>query len=269
MKKNKLLGMVLIISALLLQVGYAQTIAIASEAGTANVDGYHVQFNEVTYEASKYVTVDAVPTNNGRSVAINVSNLYPGANFTLTSNIQNQGTKPIKIIGVKVLPTNMEGKDDFILNGYDIANNVVVGGIEGYSTYLTNQYLNQQLLINQIIPLTLKMEMKEVATELQSQSVGFELQVNFEQLAEIGQTGGGSTTPVYGNIPDEIVPGGKINIPDEIIPDGETNIPDEIVPGGGVLPKTGGVAAIIVYIIGITMLGSGVMLYRKKEKKII
>lgn len=294
MKKNKLLGIVLIISALLLQVGYAQTIAVPSEKGTASVDGYHVQFKEVNYEASKYVTVTALPSNNGHSVDVNVENLYPGASFTISPSIQNQGTKPVKITEVKVLAVNVQDEKDFILNGYDTENNVVVGGTVGYAEYLTNKYVNQKLLVNETIPLTLKMVMKEEVTEMKNQTVGFKLQVSFEQLVEESSSGGSGTgssssstntniepqtVPVdkttipdevvpggLTDIPNERVPGGSTNVPDEVVPGGKTNVPDEKIPGGGLLPKTGGTAAIIVYALGIIMLVGGIFIYTKKRK---
>ena len=61
-------------------------------------------------------------------------------------------------------------------------------------------------------------------------------------------------------LPDEELPGSEATTPEE-----DTVIAEEPVPGG-MLPKTGGVTPFLVYGLGLTLLGSGIAIYRKKDE---
>lgn len=301
MKIKRLLGGTLIMSSLLLPIGYASSFPIPIDV--AINERYEVGFETIDFEIlgeEQYISVTK-GASSSNSVHFSISNLYPGAGFKMKPIIKNYGSEAIKISEIVLEYT--DGDQDFfnLLQGYDETGKGL--GMGDYNQYLTQQVQGKVLKANETTELALSMELSPTITELKETGMEFRLSVVFEQ-AEADPTptptSTPETTPIPSStptstpqrtstptqgIPEETVPGGTTTevVPEEEVPGGKVVeqpkleiITDEQVPAGatedahvtkGELPKTGGIGAGIIYAVATGLLGTGIILCRKKENK--
>lgn len=299
MKIKRLLGGTLIMSSLLLPIGYAASfptpIAIVSN------ERYEAGFETIDFEIlgeEQYISVTK-GTSSGNSVQFSISNLYPGAGFKMKPLIRNYGSESIKLSGITLECIGGDQAFFNLLQGYDEAGKALDVG--DYNQYLTQQVKGKVLKASETTELVLSMELSSTIIELKETGMEFRLSVAFEQ-AEVDptptptSTSTPETTPIPSStpeptstptqvVPEETVPGGTATevVPEEGVPGGKVIeqpkveiIPDEQVPAGatedahitkGKLPKTGGIGTGIIYAVATGLLGTGIILCRKKENK--
>ncbi|WP_069999549.1 LPXTG cell wall anchor domain-containing protein [Cellulosilyticum sp. I15G10I2] len=280
-KKSKLIGLALIISAILLQVAYAATVT-----GVARDENYEIKLHCEVGEKSEYLNVTVkADESKGGVMLVGAGNLYPGAFFVIDSVIENLGGS-IKLESVEIKPTG-EGNQELYRNliFYDEKDNEIT--VDQYKSYLVQQHADGIIGRDETKKFRLKIGLSPEVTELENESTEFLIEIKYVQaVIDTGggtgdnenpnsggpETPGNTTGPDDTTIPDEIIPAGPtaVELIDEDIPGGDTDIDlvDETIPGGPAkLPKTGGVGALLVYALGLTMLGGGVSLYRKGKKE--
>lgn len=282
-KKSKLIGLALIMSAILLQVAYAATDKIS---GTVSTVDYEMKVDSEVGKVSDYVKVELKEDGDGSRLEILVSNLYPGASFELKSEMRNTGKNDIlfKAINIKYDGDRYNSLESAALYDYLVSYDDQGEEIplSQYKDYLNQIFKDKVIKSGDQTPFDLWIGLSKDLTELENTETGFSLlfELDYKQV-ETGtgtnpNTGGpetpGSTTgPDDMTIPDDTIPAGAVTaeVVDEDIPGGQTDIElvDEGIPGGPTkLPKTGGMGALLVYALGLTLLGSGISLYRKGKK---
>lgn len=288
MKKRKILGVTLMASALLLQVGYATTTTMDTYK-ISNTKAFQVYFEEVTTQSSADdVKVEVLQPEGTTTLNIKAKKLYPGSDFKVSTKIKNYGSTTAKISDIyikqigDITPESTKLYEKLV--GYN--GEIQLKGDKLYNDYLLENYMGKEIKSNEEMLLTFGMGLDFEVEDLQNASTEFELVVTLEQVTS-GNGGGSSEEPGEDDtipdneveVPEEPVPGGPVDIPDGvvevleepvpggevIIPDDEIGIPEENIPAGGMLPKTGGITPYLVYGLGMTMLCSGIMIYRKKE----
>ena len=294
MKMKQWLGLCLILSSLLLQVGYATTTTMETVRYT---DNFSICITDVKVkEQSPQVEVNLNQDPEGKVVNIQVNNLYPGAQFRIGSSITNKGSIEGKITAIQLEQvgevTDTSTRLYKALSGYGDGGEVYYGS-EQYEAYLIENYEGKVIKPSESLDLEFGMLLDESLADLQNEQTEFQLTFEFAQdIPGEGKPDGGKPDggkPDEGkpdggkpdeNIPDETIPGGpieegnleEIEIPDEAVPEGPAKDPDTKKPqdmpeasSPSKLPQTGGVTPFLVYGVGIVMLGSGLILYRKKE----
>lgn len=296
MKKRRLLGVALIISSLLLPIGYATSFDMP--IAVANNERYEAGFEKIDFEIvgeEQYIKVEKSQVDSS-SVSFSVSNIYPGASFKMMPIIKNYGTETIQLSGLTV--GYLDGDETFFgfLKGYDEAGKALA--LNGYNQYLTKQVKGMQLKPNENVTLMLNMGLDNDITELKNIQSAFYLTVSFDQIEILPtQTPTPVETPTTTETPESTITPTPIVTPEptlvpveiaeepvpgapvigEIIQEPSTeNVEEELVPGGmakeaepskGNLPKTGGIGIGIIYIIAIGLMGMGIILCRKKENR--
>ncbi len=268
-KKIKLIGLALIISAILLQVAYAATVT-----GVARDERYGIKLHCEVGEKSDYLNVTVKEDElKGGVMLVEAGNLYPGAFFVIDSIVENLGGA-IKLESVEIKPTG-KGNQELYRNliFYDEQDNETT--VEQYKNYLIQKHANGIIERDEKKNFRLKIGLSSEVTELEKESTEFLIEIIYVQA--VINTGGPSTPgntigPDVTTILDETIPAGPATteIIGEDIPGGATDLEviDETIPGGPAkLPKTGGVGALLVYALGLTMLGGGISLYRKGKKE--
>lgn len=292
MKRRKLVGITLIVAAILLQVGYATTIGQIDT--TVRTKEFKVDFEKSVIMAND-ASIEVESKVEPGKVDIVVSNLYPGGKFDVVSTARNKGEYDAEITDVELIEGQGEGLSSELfrsLVGY-IDNQTV----EDYNNYLKSTYMGRIVKIGEAIDIPLHMGMSIEETGLENETVEFKLVLQFEQVET---DSGGGTNPGQGGDnngdTDKVEPSKKPEIPkDQVIEPGmpeETQLealqPEEpiLTPNldensnpiptpetttqevskRDILPKTGGVTPIIIYGLGIILLGSGIAIYKKKEE---
>lgn len=293
MKKRRVLGIVLIIFSLLLQVSYA---AVYNQDTTSVIgsEEYNMAFEkvEITTE-NEYIDVKQVE-NTATTLAFNISNLYPGASFKITPTIKNFGRKATKIDSIKVVLLEQQdsGKElAELLRGYDDNGNSM--DLETYNTYLKEHVQHKVLASGKTQEVTLSLGLNAIEKAMQNLTTSFRVILEFSQDEKDTPTSRPSNTPSSSSteIDDKEVPGNPIEekqgpeapvndeaiiedeeVPADSIPEPDVEIEDEEIPLAPVntpqennLPKTGGIAAGIVSVIGIVIFICGIFLCKKKE----
>lgn len=294
MKMKQWLGLCLILSSLLLQVGYATTTTMETVRYT---DNFSICITDVKVkEQSPQVEVNLNQDPEGKVVNIQVNNLYPGAQFRIGSSITNKGSIDGKITAIQLEQvgkvTDASTRLYKALSGYGAGGEVYYGS-EQYEAYLIENYEGKVIKPSESLDLEFGMLLDESLEDLQNEQTEFQLTFEFAQdIPGEGKPDGGKPDggkPDEGkpdggkpdeNIPDETIPGGpteegnleEIEIPDEAVPEGPAKDPDTKKPqdtseasSPSKLPQTGGVTPFLVYGVGIVMLSSGLILYKKKE----
>ncbi len=295
MKIKRLLGGTLIMSSLLLPIGYAAS--FPTPIDVAINERYEAGFESIDFEIlgeEQYISVTK-GASSSNSVHFSISNLYPGAGFKMRPIIRNYGSEAIKLSGIVLECTGGDQEFFNLLQGYDETGKVL--GMGDYNQYLSQQVQGKVLKANETTELALSMELSPTITELKESEMEFRLNVVFEQAeADPTPTPIPSSTPTPTStpqatstptqvVPEETVPGGTTT---EVVSDEEVSggkvveqpkveiISDEQVPAGatedahvtkGKLPKTGGIGAGIIYAVATGLLGTGIILWRKKENK--
>lgn len=304
MKMKQWLGLCLILSSLLLQVGYATTTTMETVRYT---DNFSICITDVKVkEQSPQVEVNLNQDPEGKVVNIQVNNLYPGAQFRIGSSITNKGSIDGKITAIQLEQvgkvTDASTRLYKALSGYGAGGEVYYGS-EQYEAYLIETYEGKVIKPSESLDLEFGMLLDESLADLQNEQTEFQLTFEFAQdipdggkpdegKPDEGKPDGGKPDagkpdagkPDEGkpdeNIPDEAIPGWpiekdnleEIQLPDEAVPEGPAKDPDTKKPQDtpeasslSKLPQTGGVTPFLVYGVGIVMLGSGLILYKKKE----
>ena len=294
MKMKQWLGLCLILSSLLLQVGYATTTTMETVRYT---DNFSICITDVKVkEQSPQVEVNLNQDPEGKVVNIQVNNLYPGAQFRIGSSITNKGSIEGKITAIQLEQvgevTDASTRLYKALSGYGDGGEVYHGS-EQYEAYLIGKYEGKVIKPSESLDLEFGMLLDESLADLQNEQTEFQLTFEFAQdIPGEGKPDGGKPDggkPDGGkpdedkpdeNIPDEAIPGWpiekdnleEIELPDEAVPEGPAEDPDNKRPqdtpealSPSKLPQTGGVTPFLVYGVGIVMLGSGLILYKKKE----
>lgn len=286
MKRRKLVGITLMVASILFQVGYATT--AGQNTHTVNTEVFKVGFEDrpsIKHDAYMDVTAEV----EEGIVNINVSNLYPGGRFEVIPIIKNSGELDATITEVQFVEKQGEGYSHELFEA-------VVGYSKGqivddYSAYLRDTYLGQVIEADDTLVIPLALGLDPEQTGLQDERMQFSLILQFAQ--EEIDTGGGENEGSGGNkdpsieteeidkeLPEEPIleepivnPDEDITLPEEPIPGDEIPLPEEEIeviekqnPKGDVLPKTGGVTPVLVYGLGIALLGSGIVIYRKKDE---
>ncbi len=247
--KTKLLGVVLMSSALLLQVGYAAT--TTEYAPLNNTQAFDVYFADpVILRADSGIQVEMTEgtgTDKG-SLDIQVGNMYPGAGFAFETTIYNDGNTDARVadILIDVKEKGTEGGHDYntelmdMLVGYDTSKEAYTT-LEAYRNYLVDTYEDKVIKQGETLPICFSMAMNEAEEGRQNQEVVFSVRLQFAQVETGGGGGTGTTNPDPDPDPDDP------DDPDEETPgpgttpggeDPEVDIPDEPIPGGSTDPGT-------------------------------
>lgn len=296
MKRRKLVGITLIATSILLQVGYATS--AGQITNTVSTKAFKVDFegNPVITQAEE---MDVTAQVGSGVVTITANNLYPGAEFGVTPTVKNNGEYEAKVTHVELVEKTGQASSIQLLDamtdyaGYQDA--------EAYNTYLSDTYVGKVIGVGETLAIPIELGIKGEEVGFQSTAAQFDVVLQFEQ-EEVGGSGGedggngGDKEPTEPSKPEQ--PDESIDIPDEEVPIGpapdepvtepvpqpEVELPDAELPGseattpeedtviaeepvpGGMLPKTGGVTPFLVYGLGLTLLGSGIAIYRKKDE---
>lgn len=302
MKKNKIIGIALIICSLVVQVGYA----LETNAVLTNTEQFDVEISNMTYRTqSRNVDID-IANVKGTVVDIAVNQMYPGAQYEIATEIANNGEESAKITDIEI--SVVEGQSS---NAYRLFDYIV--GIDGqgkeidteaYEIYLRTQYVDKLLKPGETLEVRYHMGLSEALTDLENEIVEYNINITLEQSTTPSGGGSGSNSGSNSNasgdlsddveIEDDKVPAGpvlgieqeEIIIEDDNVPAGavgvkseDTIIEDEVLPGGSafdnvdtgtgeyveVLPKTGGIPAIFIYLIGCMVLVTGIGVYKKVD----
>lgn len=289
MKKRRVIGIILIIMSLLLQVSYAAVYNLDTTTMIGSKE-YNMAFEKIEITTNnQYIDVSQL-SGTETALAFSVKNLYPGASFTIKPTVKNWGSKAVKVTDVIVVLKNQDSSDELagLLRGYDANGNSL--SLDDYNAYL-KQYVQNTILNSgetQNLSLSLgldheQQQMQELKTEF---SVILKFKQNEEEVVPVPTSSSSPDSSEPSNtlspvIEDEEVPGNPTEdeqtIEDEEVPatpvitDPTVEVEDEEIPLSPVveketvLPKTGGIATPIVFIIGIAILICGVLLARKKE----
>lgn len=289
MKKSKLVGLTLMIASVLLQVGYAAT----NTMQTVSTRTFKVKFEgnpQAAYDPYMEVTTQL----EDGMVKVSVQNLYPGGKFSVASTVRNTGEKEAEIIDVQVKEAeDKQNSHELYKNLQGYVDDKPIEG--GYSEYLAQAYQGKLLKPGEAMEIVIDMGLSVEVTELQGEQTQFNIIIQFAQSdldeetgsgGNGGSQGGGSGSNTGIQYPDinrgeEALPGEstEVDIEEETLPGGsaesgrqggtssggnrEVDLLDENIPGG-VLPQTGGVSHMLIYSIGIVLLGSGLAIYKKK-----
>lgn len=296
MKRRKLVGITLIATSILLQVGYATS--AGQITNTVSTKAFKVDFegNPVINQAEE---MDVTAQVRPGVVTITANNLYPGAKFGVTPTVKNNGEYEAKVTHVELVEKTGQASSIQLLDA--MADYAGYQDAEAYNTYLSETYVGKVIGVGETLAIPIELGLKGEETGFQSTAAQFDIVVQFEQ-EEVDNSGGDNDSddgddedqePSKPEQPDE-----SIDIPDEEVPIGpapdepvtepapqpEVELPDEELPGseattpeedtviaeepvpGGMLPKTGGVTPFLVYGLGLTLLGSGIAIYRKKDE---
>lgn len=296
MKRRKLVGITLIATSILLQVGYATS--AGQITNTVSTKAFKVDFegNPVINQAEE---MDVTAQVRPGVVTITANNLYPGAKFGVTPTVKNNGEYEAKVTHVELVEKTGQASSIQLLDA--MADYAGYQDAEAYNTYLSETYVGKVIGVGETLAIPIELGLKGEETGFQSTAAQFDIVVQFEQ-EEVDNSGGDNDSddgddedqepskpeqpdesidisdeevPI-GPAPDEPVtepaPQPEVELPDEELPGSEATTPEEDtviaeepVPGG-MLPKTGGVTPFLVYGLGLTLLGSGIAIYRKKDE---
>ncbi len=292
MKRRKLVGITLIATSILLQVGYATS--ADQITNTVSTKAFKVDF-----EGSPVITqaeeMEVTAQVGSGVVTITANNLYPGAEFGVTPTVKNNGEYEAKVTHVELVEKTGQASSIQLLDA--MADYAGYQDAEAYNTYLSDTYVGEVIGVGETLAIPIELGLKGEETGFQSTAAQFDIVFQFEQ-EEVDNSGGDNDSddgddegqePSKPEQPDE-----SIDIPDEEIPSGptpeesvtepEVELPDEELPGseattpeedtviaeepvlGSMLPKTGGVTPFLVYGLGLALLGSGIAIYRKKDE---
>lgn len=155
MKKSRFISFILLISLILLGVGYASwrsTLTINNSINTAKFKVEFVNDDSNYVKCSKYMTANVVPENS--SMTFNITGLYPHSQAEMSQMISNEGTIPVKFDSVELSPSKIDniletnkvlqysgsltlipGKDSKVLSGTTVTR-VVTGSFQSFTSQL-------------------------------------------------------------------------------------------------------------------------------------
>lgn len=308
MKKNKMIGIALIICSLAVQVGYA----LDTDTVLTNTEEFDVEISSMQYRtSSRDISID-IANVKGTKVDVAVNNMYPGAQYDIGAEIKNKGKFDATITNIEIVPEpNQSVNSNRLFEaivGFDAEGKELT--TEAYELYLEEQYCNKSLKQNGVVEIQYQMGLSEALTDLENETVQYSINMTLEQSTGGSGSGGGSSAggntddnsgDNSGNlenpdieIEDDGVPAGPATgleqgdliIEDEEVPagavqgiqdgvetsDDEWAVEDDTVPGGvakgeyvEVLPKTGGIPAMFIYLMGCMVLLAGIGVYKRAE----
>ena len=191
MKKSRLLIAVLVCAVMMMGVGYAWWNDVLTVNGTVKTGTFDVDFVNSSIEkigAGNYleISVNSEQDDDGVDyIDFTVGNLYPGAEFEVTSGFVNNGSIPVKIGEAEI-----EIDADINSNEYADAILVDTNNDGAYDTTISEwvanigSYLDTvKIASNQTLTGTFKFQVNpELSNELQGQSVTFNLKFDWVQF---------------------------------------------------------------------------------------
>ncbi len=184
MKKSRLLIAVLVCAVMMMGVGYAWWNNVLTVNGTVKTGTFDVDFVNTSIQkigSENYLDI-SVNSEQDDVIEFTVGNLYPGAEFKVTSGFKNNGSIPVKLGEAKITGINSDECANAIL--VDTDNN---GSYETpISRWVANigSYLNGvEIASNQTLADTFKFQVNpELSNNLQGQSVTFNLTFDWVQF---------------------------------------------------------------------------------------
>ena len=184
MKKSRLLIAVLVCAVMMMGVGYAWWNDVLTVNGTVATGTFDVDFVNTSIEKIGSENYLEISVNSEQDDGINftVGNLYPGAEFKVTSGFVNNGSIPVKIGKAEIAGINSDEYADAILvdtNNDGVYETPISEWVANIGRYLDNV----KIASNQTLAGTFKFQVNpELSNELQGQSVTFNLTFDWVQF---------------------------------------------------------------------------------------
>lgn len=132
MKKTKYLALVLVVAIMMMGAGYAywtETLVINSTVKTGKMN---VRFSEASLVSvekdEKYATTSLTPIGwNTKQLDLTVNKLYPGASYTFSNTVKNDGDIP----AVLTLSMSEVSGNTISANKFKVEGKITVNGIYG------------------------------------------------------------------------------------------------------------------------------------------
>ncbi len=197
MKKSRLLIAVLVCAVMMMGVGYAWwnnvlTVNGTVKTGTFDVDFVNTRIEKIGAENYLDISVNSEQDDDGVDcINFTVGNLYPGAEFSVTSGFVNNGSIPVKIGKAEIANINSN------INSNEYANAILVDTDNNgtydttFSQWVANIVSNLdsvKIASNQTLAGTVNFKVNpELSNNLQGQTVTFNLTFDWVQFNEINR----------------------------------------------------------------------------------
>ena len=188
MKKSRLLIAVLVCAVMMMGVGYAWWNDVLTVNGTVKTGTFDVDFVNTSIEKIGSENYLDISVNSEQDDVINftVGNLYPGAEFKVTSGFVNNGSIPVKIgeAEIEITGINSDEYADAILvdtNNDGTCETPISQWVANIGSYLDNV----KIASNRTLAGTFKFQVNpELSNNLQGQTVTFNLTFDWVQFNE-------------------------------------------------------------------------------------
>lgn len=188
MKKSRLLIAVLVCAVMMMGVGYAWWNDVLTVKGTVKTGTFDVDFADTSIEkigAENYLEISVNSEQDGDGVDyidFTVGNLYPGAEFKVTSGFVNNGSIPVKIGEAEITGINSNEYANAILvdtNNDGVYDNTISEWVANIGSYLNNVKIASEETLAGTVNFKVN---PELSNELQGQSVTFNLTFEWVQF---------------------------------------------------------------------------------------
>ena len=188
MKKSRLLIAVLVCAVMMMGVGYAWWNDVLTVHGTVQTGTFDVDFVDTSIEKIGSENYLDISVNSGQDdcIGFTVGNLYPGAEFKVTSGFVNNGSIPVKIGKAEIANINSN------INSNEYANAILVdtNNDGAYETPISEWVANivsnldtVKIASNETLAGTVNFQVNpELSNNLQGQSVTFNLKFDWVQF---------------------------------------------------------------------------------------
>lgn len=193
MKKSRLLIAVLVCAVMMMGVGYAWWNDVLTVKGTVATGTFDVDFADTSIEKigeENYleISVNSEQDDDGVDyIDFTVGNLYPGAEFKVTSGFVNNGSIPVKIGEAKITGINSDECANAILVDADndgACETPISQWVASIGSYLNNV----KIASNETLTDTVNFQVNPLlSNELQGKSVTFNLTFDWVQFNEINR----------------------------------------------------------------------------------
>ncbi|HHZ16648.1 MAG TPA: hypothetical protein GX395_03355 [Clostridia bacterium] len=186
MKKSRLLIAVLVCAVMMMGVGYAWWNDVLTVNGTVQTGTFDVDFVNTSIEKIGSENYLEISVNSEQDDVINftVGNLYPGAEFKVTSGFKNNGSIPVKLGEAKITGINSDEYANAILvdtNNDGTYETTISQWVANIGSYLDTV----KIASNQTRTGTFKFQVDpELSNNLQGKSVTFNLTFDWVQFNE-------------------------------------------------------------------------------------
>ncbi|HPZ70668.1 MAG TPA: hypothetical protein PLQ33_00545 [Peptococcaceae bacterium] len=188
MKKSRLLIAVLVCAVMMMGVGYAWWNNVLTVNGTVATGTFDVDFVNTSIQkigSENYLDI-SVNSEQDDVIEFTVGNLYPGAEFEVTSGFKNNGSIPVKLGKAEIEITG--------INSNEYANAILVDTDNNgtydttFSQWVANIVSNLdsvKIASNQTLAGTVNFKVNpELSNDLQGQTVTFNLTFDWVQFNE-------------------------------------------------------------------------------------